>query len=112
MAAAARAVLRVRAPLQREICDDEGVQVQPPRAAALPSIPRGAQRPERVHCAQRAVPDLRGTQFQGNLFNPATLPPARQTAAASGGELPYVLYLEKGDLEQNATFREDESDLY
>ena len=56
--------------------------------------------------------DLRDTLFQGDPFDPAALLPPRQSAVTPGGELPYVLFTEEGDLEQNATFREDEHDLY
>ena len=54
--------------------------------------------------------DMRDTLFQGDPFDPAVLPPARQSAMTPGGELPYVLFSEEGDLEHNATFREDQLD--
>ena len=55
--------------------------------------------------------DMRDTLFQGDPFDPAVLLPARQSAMMPSGELPYVLFTEEGDLEQNATFRDDELDL-
>ena len=55
--------------------------------------------------------DLRDTLFQGDPFDPAVLPPSSQSGVTPNGELPYVLFTEEGDLEQNATIRDDEIDL-